>query len=73
MNRNQLISKIESMIANGYAETHVGYHAEYCAFNGGEFKRGVYAQIAQPYGGTYRVYAGSYVELLEAVTERMSA
>lgn len=66
MNKKQIIAKINELIENGYAETHVGYHAEYRIWNGTE-QRGCYAQIAAPYGGTVRIYATSYAELLEKV------
>lgn len=63
----QIKKQIEDKIANGYAETHVGYHAEYRNWHG-EWKRGCYAQIAAPYGGTIRIYSASYAELMENVT-----
>ncbi len=62
MSKKQLIAKIEALIENGYAETHVGYHAKYQMWNDYE-RRGAYAQIAQPYGGTKRIYERSYSEL----------
>ena len=64
----QVKSQIENIIRNesDYAETHVGYHAEYRQFNG-IWVRGAYAQIARPHGGTYRIYAQSYSELLSDV------
>ncbi len=68
MNRKQTIAKIEGLIENGYAETHVGYHAEYREWNGC-LRRGCYAQIARPYGGTKRLYERSYAELLTSVLE----
>lgn len=64
--------QIEHLIDNGYAETHVGFHADYRSFEGGEFQRGAYAQIARPYGGTIRIYARSYSDLLARVRELMS-
>ena len=56
-------SQIQSLIANGYAETHVGFQPKYDA----QERRGCYAQIAAPYGSTIRIYAKSYEALLEAV------
>jgi len=68
MNKQQIIDRILKLIENGYTETHIGYHAEYQTWNG--FKhRGCYAQIAQPYGGTKRIYANSYLELLDEVLQ----
>lgn len=64
-------NEIARLIENGYSETHVGYHADLRSWNGGEFKRGCYAQIAQPYDGTVRIYAPSYAELMVAVREYM--
>jgi hypothetical protein len=63
--------QIEQLIANGYAETEVGYHSEYRLWKG-EWRRGCYAQIAKPYGGTIRLYARSYAELLIDVLEYLS-
>lgn len=63
---------VASKIENGYAETHVGYHAEYRFWNGTE-QRGAYAQIAAPYGGTIRIYARSYSELEISVLEYLEA
>lgn len=57
--------EIQKLIANRYAETHVGFHAEYRYFGDGEFRRGAYAQIAGPWGDTHRIYAHSYAALLE--------
>lgn len=68
MNKAQTIAKINELIENGYAETHVGYHAEYRIWNGNE-RRGCYAQIAAPYGGTVRIYERNYAELLTSVYE----
>lgn len=59
--------EIQQEIDNGYAETIVGFHSDYRAFMGGEFKRGAYAQIAAPYGGTKRIYAPSYAALLDKI------
>lgn len=64
--------QIENIITNGYAETHVGYHADYRSFEGSEFRRGAYAQIAKPYGGTIRIYARSYSELLAEISMLVS-
>lgn len=66
--------QIQNLIENGYSETHVGYHPEYrtISCNGGEFYRGCYAQIAKPYGGTTRLYANSYAELLIDVQEYLN-
>lgn len=69
----QIKQQIKQQIANGYAETHVGYHADFRSFEGGEFQRGAYAQIAELHGGTYRIYAASYAELLAVVQERATA
>ena len=63
--------QIEQLIANGYAETHVAYHSEYRLWKG-EWRRGAYAQIAAPYGGTIRLYARSYAELLIDVLEYLN-
>lgn len=68
MNTDQIKTRIEMLINNGYAETHVGYHSEYQIWNGYP-RRGAYAQIAAPYGGTKRLYAHSYAELLIDVYE----
>lgn len=65
----KIVTTIQKEIENGYAETHVGFHSDYRSFQGGEFRRGAYAQIAAPYGGTRRIYAPSYAQLLEAVRE----
>lgn len=62
MTKQETIAAIEKLIENGYAETHLGYHAEYRMWNS-EWRRGAYAQIAQPYGGTKRIYERSYAEL----------
>lgn len=69
MSNQESIRAIEAMIENGYAETHVGYHAEY-RFWAGDWRRGAYAQIAEPYGGTYRVYGRSYAEVLDHLFQR---
>ena len=58
--------KIEEWIKNEFAETHVGYHREYRMWNGFWY-RGCYAQIAEPYGRTIRIYAASYDELYERI------
>ena len=63
--------EIEILIQNGYAETHVGYHAEYRMWKG-EWRRGAYAQIAAPYNGTIRIYERSYAELLISVREYLA-
>jgi len=63
--------QIGQLIENGYPETHVGYHAEYRMWKG-EWRRGAYAQIAKPYGGTIRLYARSYAELLIDVLEYLN-
>lgn len=68
----EIKSAIESKIENGYAETEVGYHAEYRFWNGIE-QRGAYAQIAAPYGGTKRIYARSYSELEISVLEYLES
>jgi len=60
--------EIEKLIQNGYAETHVGFHPEFRYWNGYP-RRGCYAQIAAPYGGTIRIYERSYAELLISVRE----
>jgi hypothetical protein len=62
----QIKETIREKISNGYAETHVGYHAEYRMWHG-EWQRGCYAQIAALYGGTIRIYGESYAELLENI------
>ena len=66
MNRKESVQKIEALIDNGYAETHVAYHAENRLW-GQSWQRGCYAQIAEPYAGTIRIYAASYAELLNDV------
>lgn len=66
MTSAQAKSKVQELVANEYSETHVGYHANYRQWNG-EFKRGCYAQVAAPYGGTIRIYASSYAQLLDNV------
>ena len=63
MTKREIIIAILQLIDNGYAETHVGYHAEYREWNGYPH-RGAYAQIAAPYGGTKRIYERSYAALL---------
>ena len=63
--------QIAKLIENGYAETEVGYHSEYRLWKG-EWRRGAYAQIAAPYGGTIRLYARSYAELLVDVHEYLN-
>lgn len=68
-----LKKQIEALIGNGYAETEIGYHAEFRSFQGGEFQRGCYAQIAAPYGGMRRVYATSYAELLVKVESAVAS
>lgn len=70
MTRKQIIRQIEAKIDNGYAETHVSYHADWRYIDcNREFFRGCYAQIAEPYGGTRRIYADSYAELLEKIKQ----
>ena len=59
-------TQIEKLIANGFAETHVGFHAEYRSWDM-RWQRGVYAQIAESFGDTRRIYAKSYAELLFAI------
>lgn len=71
MTKKQIISEIQALIENGYAETHVGYHAD-SQFGGGSWDRGCYAQIAKPYGGSYRLYARSYSELLIVVQDALN-
>jgi hypothetical protein len=71
MTRNQIVATIEKEIENGYAETRVGFHTKYQTW-GGEWRRGAYAQIAAPYGGTRRIYAPSYAALLATVREAQS-
>lgn len=68
MTSAQAKAKVEELIENGYAETHVGYHSEYRIWNGYQ-QRGCYAQIALPHGGTKRIYERSYQELLISVQE----
>jgi hypothetical protein len=63
--------EIERLIQNGYAETHVGFHPEFRYWNGYP-RRGAYAQIAAPYGGTIRIYERSYAELLISVREYLA-
>lgn len=70
--KTEIKRQIESLIKNGYTETHVGYHAEY-RFWRGNWRRGVYAQIAAPYGGTLRIYERSYAELLTTILEMQVA
>lgn len=65
---SQLRELIAHRIWNGYAETEVGYHAEYRMW-GDEWVKGCYAQIAAPYDGTVRVYAPSWKELAKEVEE----
>ncbi len=60
--------EIEKLIENGYAETHVGYHSDYRFWNG-TLRRGCYAQITKPFGGTVRIYQSSYSELYVSVCE----
>lgn len=71
-NSQEIKANIESKIENGYAETHVGYHADYQFWNGTE-QRGAYAQIAAPYGGTIRIYDRSYSELEVSVLEYLES
>lgn len=68
MNNYQRKQHIAKKIQNGFAETHVGFHSEYRMWQG-EWVRGAYAQIAAPYGGTTRIYANSYRELLAIIEE----
>lgn len=68
MSKQESIRAIEAMIKNGYAETHVGYHAEY-RFWAGDWQRGAYAQVAKSYGGTYRVYGHSYTEVFDRLLQ----
>ena len=63
--------EIERLIQNGYNETHVGFHPEFRYWNGYP-RRGCYAQIAAPYGGTIRIYERSYAELLISVREYLA-
>jgi len=70
MHKNKTARVIEERIRNGYAETHVGYHADWRFWNG-EFRRGAYAQIAAPHGGTKRIYASSYASLLSMLDEEV--
>ena len=65
-----IAAMIETRIENGYAETHVGYHADYRMWHG-EWRRGAYAQIAASYGGTKRIYARSYAELYKSLVTDM--
>lgn len=68
MSNKNLKQKIYDLIDNGYAETHVGYHADYQYFKN-NFRRGAYAHIALPFGGTYRVYERSYEELYTTILQ----
>lgn len=72
MTSAQAKSKVQELISNGYAETHLGYHSEYRFWHGTE-QRGCYAQIAAPYGGTVRIYERSYPELLVSVNEYLAS
>jgi hypothetical protein len=72
MSNESLKTKIENLIENGYAETHVGYHSDYREWNGYP-RRGAYAQIAKPYGGTKRIYERSYSELYISVLEYVTS
>lgn len=66
MSNKKIIARIEELIENGYAETHVDYHPDF-RFVDGEYRRGCYALIALPYDGTGRTYASSYAELLDNI------
>ena len=66
MSRTETVQKIEALIDNRYAETHVAYHAEHRLWHH-SWQRGCYAQIADTHDSTLRIYADSYAELLEAV------
>lgn len=68
MSKKQIKSQIEVMIENGYAETGVGYHADLRMWDG-NWRRGCYAHIAAPYGGTKRIYAMSWAALLEKIQQ----
>ena len=64
---NQIKSQIQALIANEYAETKV-YHTHGENWNG-QWRKGACAQIAAPYGGTRRIYADTYADLLEALQD----
>lgn len=72
MTKQEVIAAIEKLIENGYAETRVGFHAEYRLWNG-QYRRGAYAQIAEPYGATTRRYERSYAELLTTLASESLA